>query len=39
MPKHMALVAEIEAGFISDRTKSALAAPKSRGKKRGWLSG
>jgi resolvase-like protein/recombinase len=32
MLKQMALVAELEAGFISDRTKAALAAAKRRGK-------
>jgi DNA invertase Pin-like site-specific DNA recombinase len=31
--KQIALAAELEAGFISDRTKAALAAAKRRGKK------
>lgn len=35
MLKQMALVAELEAGFISDRTKAALPAVKRRGKKLG----
>ena len=35
MLKQMALMAELEVGFISDRTKAALVAAKRRGKKLG----